>query len=104
MTGLRKAAMLVAQLTKKEAAMILPRLRPREVERLTAELVRLRDIDVASVDDVLNEFHDLIRAGRADSGGKDVAREVLAAAMGADKADDFLARLGAVYAEVPFAS
>src|SRR5690348_6755949 len=92
--GLRKAALLLAQLTKEEAAMLLPELRPREVERLTAELMRLRDIDAADVDAVLNEFHDLIRAGRAyGSGGEEFAREVLAAAMGPDKAEDFLARL-----------
>jgi flagellar motor switch protein FliG len=67
-------------LTNEEAAMVLPELRPRELERLTAEPVRLRNIDVAVVDDVLNEFHGLIRAGRAyGSGGEDFARDVLAA-------------------------
>jgi flagellar motor switch protein FliG len=105
LTGLRKAALLFAQWTDEEAAMVLPELRPRELERLTVELVRLRNIDVAVVDDDLNELHGLMRAGRVHgSGGEGFARDVLAAAIDPDKADDFLARLNVVYTEVPFAS
>ncbi len=105
MSGLRKAALLFAQLSKDEAAKVLPQLRPREVERLTAELVKLRGVDVSVVDAVLAEFHALLKAGPAyGSGGEEFAREVLAAALGPDKADDFLARLNVVYTEVPFAS
>jgi hypothetical protein len=78
------------RLTKEEAAMLLCELRPREVERLTADLVRPRGIDVAAVDDVLNEFHALTRAGGGyGSGGEDFAREPLSAAVGPDKAEDF---------------
>ena len=103
--GLRKAAVLFAQLSKEEAAKLLPELRPREVERLTAELVELRGVDGAVVDDVLAEFHGLMRADRAyGSGGEEFARDVLIAAMGEDRADDVLARLTMAYAEVPFSS
>jgi flagellar motor switch protein FliG len=103
--GLRKAALLFAQLSTEEAAKLLPELRPREVERLTGELVKLRPVDVSLVDDVLREFHGLMRAGQAyGSGGEEFARDILVAAMGPDKADDLFARLNVVYAEVPFAS
>ncbi|MCU1671117.1 MAG: fliG [Blastococcus sp.] len=105
LSGLRKAALLFAQLSKEEAALLLPELRPREVERLTAELVNLRGVDVSVVDEVMTEFHGLVRAGQAyGSGGEEFAREILAAAMGTDKAEDLLARLNVVYTEVPFAS
>src|SRR4051794_20714150 len=84
--GLRKAALLLAQLSKDDAARLLTELRPREVERLTAELVKLPGVDVAVVDDVLAEFHGLMRADRAyGSGGEEFAREVLVAAMGEDR-------------------
>jgi flagellar motor switch protein FliG len=100
LSGLRKAALLFAQLSKQEAAVLLPELRPRELERLTAELVRLDSVDAAVVDDVLGEFHGLMRAGQAyGSGGEEFAREVLVAALGTDKAEDVL-----LYTEVPFAS
>jgi flagellar motor switch protein FliG len=105
LSGLRKAALLLAQLSKEEAGVLLAALRPREVERVTAELVRLRGVDLAVVDDVLAEFHGLMRAGHAyGSGGADFAREILAAAMGPDKAEDLLARLNVAYTEVPFSS
>jgi flagellar motor switch protein FliG len=105
LSGLRKAALLFAQLSKQEAAVLLPELRPRELERLTAELVRLDSVDAAVVDDVLGEFHGLMRAGQAyGSGGEEFAREVLVAALGTDKAEDVLGRLNVLYTEVPFAS
>jgi flagellar motor switch protein FliG len=105
LSGLTKAALLFAQLSKEEAARVLPELRPREVERLTAELVRLRGVDVSTVDAVLTEFHGLLIAGPAyGSGGEEFAGEFLAAALGPDKADDVLARLNVAYTEVPFAS
>jgi flagellar motor switch protein FliG len=103
--GLRKAALLFAQLSTEEATALLPQLRPREIERLTAELVSLGRVDVAVVDEVLGEFHGLMRAGQAyGSGGEEFAREVLVAALGPDRAEDLLLRVNLVYTEVPFAS
>ena len=103
--GPRKAALFLAQLSTAEAGLVLAELRPREVERLTGELVRLGDVDIAVVDDVLSEFHGLMTAGHAyGSGGADFAREILAEAMGPGKAEELLARLNVVYTEVPFSS
>jgi flagellar motor switch protein FliG len=103
--GLRKAALFLAQLSKEEAGVLLAELGPGEVERLTGELVQLRPVDVSVVDDVMSEFHGLMRAGQAyGSGGEEFARQVLAAAMGPDKADDLLARINIVYTELPFSS
>jgi flagellar motor switch protein FliG len=105
LSGVRKAALLFAQLSKEEAAKLLPELRPRELERLTAELVKLRGVDVSLVDDVLTEFHSLMRAGQAyGSGGEEFAREMLVAALGEGRAEEVLSRLNIVYTEVPFAS
>ena len=39
--GLRKAAVFLAQMSKEEAGVLLSKLRPREVESLTRELMRL---------------------------------------------------------------
>src|SRR6201747_3350155 len=62
--GLRKAAVLLAQLSKEEAGAVLAQLRPSEVEMLTGELMRLERVDGGDVDDVLNEFHTLMSARR----------------------------------------
>jgi flagellar motor switch protein FliG len=44
--GLRKAAVFLAQMSKEEAGAILAQLRPREVESLTRELMRLGSVEV----------------------------------------------------------
>ncbi|MGY2127645.1 flagellar motor switch protein FliG [Blastococcus sp. SYSU DS0617] len=103
--GLRKAAVFLAQMSKEEAGVLLSKLRPREVESLTRELMRLGSVEAEDVDDVLTEFHGLMTAQHfIGRGGVDFAREVLAAGLGEDKAEGILSRLNVVYTEVPFAS
>jgi len=103
--GLRKAAVFLAQMSKEEAGVLLAKLRPREVESLTRELMRLGSVELADVDNVLNEFHGMMTAQHfIGRGGVDFAREILAAGLGEDKAEGILSRLNVVYTEVPFAS
>ncbi len=103
--GLRKAAVFLAQMSKEEAGTLLSMLRPREVEALTREIMKLGSIEPEDVDGVMNEFHELMNAQRyVGRGGVDFAREILAAGLGEDKAEGILARLNVVYTEVPFAS
>ncbi|RBY86063.1 flagellar motor switch protein FliG [Blastococcus sp. TF02A-26] len=105
MPGLRKAAVFLAQMTKEEAGVLLAKLRPREVESLTRELMKLNSVAPEDVDGVLSEFHQMMAAQRfVGRGGVDFAREILAAGLGEDKAEGILARLNVVYTEVPFAS
>src|SRR3954451_5377277 len=58
--GLRKAAVFIAQMSKEEAGVLLAKLRPREVESITRELMRLNTVEPEDVDGVLTEFHDLM--------------------------------------------
>ncbi|MDT0275645.1 flagellar motor switch protein FliG [Blastococcus goldschmidtiae] len=103
--GLRKAAVFLAQMSKEEAGLLLAQMRPREVESLTRELMRLGSVEVEDVDGVLSEFHTLMSAQQfIGRGGVDFAREILAAGLGEDKAEGILSRLNVVYTEVPFAS
>src|SRR4051812_10176935 len=103
--GLRKAAVFLAQMSKEEAGVLLGKLRPREVESLTRELMRLGSVETEDVDHVMTEFHSLMTAQRfIGRGGVEFAREILAAGLGEDKAEGILSRLNVVYTEVPFAS
>src|ERR687893_534084 len=105
MPGLRKAAVFLAQMSKDEAGLLLSKLRPREVEALTREIMKLGSVEPKDVDGVLEEFHHLMTAQRfVGRGGVDFAREILAAGLGEDKAENILSRLNVVYTEVPFAS
>jgi flagellar motor switch protein FliG len=103
--GLRKAAIFLAQLSKEEAGTLLAKLKPREIESLTRELMRLGSVETEDVDEVMGEFHNLMTAQRwVGRGGVDFAREILAAGLGDDKAEGILSRLNVVYTEVPFAA
>ncbi|ADB73738.1 flagellar motor switch protein FliG [Geodermatophilus obscurus] len=105
MPGVRKAAVFIAQLSKEDAGALMAKMRPREVELLTRELMKIGSVQPDDVDGVLEEFHDLMTAQRfVGRGGVEFAREILAAGLGEDKADGILSRLNVVYTEVPFAS
>src|SRR3954452_24718643 len=105
MPGLRKAAVFLAQMSKEEAGLLLAQLRPREVESITRELMRLGSVDSEDVDNVMNEFHSLMTAQHfIGRGGVEFAREILAAGLGEDKAEGILSRLNVVDTEWPFAS
>jgi len=92
-------------MSKEEAGVLLAKLRPREVEAITRELMRLGSVEVEDVDDVMNKFHGLMTAQQfVGRGGVEFAREILAAGLGEDKAEGILSRLNVVYTEVPFAS
>ena len=62
--GLRKAAVFLAQMSKEDAGVLLSKLRPREVESLTRELMRLGSVEPDDVDVVMEEFHGLMTAQR----------------------------------------
>jgi flagellar motor switch protein FliG len=105
MPGVRKAAVFIAQLSKEDAGALMAKMRPREVELVTRELMKIGSVKPDDVDGVLEEFHDLMTAQRfVGRGGVEFAREILAAGLGEDKADGILSRLNVVYTEVPFAS
>jgi flagellar motor switch protein FliG len=103
MTGLRKAAVLLVQMGKEHSAKVLKSLRESEVEALTAEIARLEDVDLETVDSVLSEFQELAAARQYYSqGGMPFAEEVLVATLGPEKAKEVMARLSAALVEMPF--
>jgi flagellar motor switch protein FliG len=101
--GVRKAAILLVQMGKDEAAKVLSHMKESEVEEITAEIVRLGAVETELADAVLAEFHDMATAHRyVGQGGMDYAREVLEASLGRDRASEIFGRLGAVFLEMPF--
>jgi flagellar motor switch protein FliG len=105
MSGVRKVAVFIAQLSKEDAGALMAKMRPREVEQVTRELMKIGSVEPDDVDGVLGEFHDLMTAQRfVGRGGVEFARDILAAGLGEDRADGILSRLNVVYTEVPFGS
>jgi len=102
MNGLRKAAVLLVQMGKENAARLLGQLRDTEVEELTAEVVRLGTVGADVVDDVLGEFHGMLSSQQYGmQGGMDFARDLLAS-LGDDRAGELEGRLSAAFRDVPF--
>jgi flagellar motor switch protein FliG len=101
--GLRKAAILLVQLGKDKAAKVLAKLPQATVEELTAEIVRLRDVSWEDAESVVGEaYTSLVSDEVAGRGGLELARQMLAQSVGADRADEIMERLGATLAEMPF--
>jgi flagellar motor switch protein FliG len=96
MNGARKAALLLVSLGHERAARILQSLSEVEVERVMTEIANLGPVDEALVNHVMKEFvSQAHRQNRVPQGGVEVAKELLAEALGSSlKAEAVLARIG----------
>jgi flagellar motor switch protein FliG len=103
LTGTQKAAVLLMQMGPERSASVLRRVSDSEVERLTAEIAQLRQVDGGLVDEVLDEFHTLAKTREfCVQGGVEFARQVLQASVGEQKAQEILDRLSVTLVSVPF--
>jgi flagellar motor switch protein FliG len=101
-SGLRKAAIFLVQLGQDKAAKVMSLLPESMVEDLTGEIVRLRDVSNNDAAAVLAEAHGVLSNSSNARGGLDMARQLLAQSVGAERADEIMERLGASLAEMPF--
>jgi flagellar motor switch protein FliG len=91
------------QMGTENSAKIMSQLRDSEVEELTAEIVRMGTVESEVVHQVVEEFHHMATANEfVAKGGAIVAREVLEASLGKEKAAEIFGRLQAAFADVPF--
>ena len=102
-TGLRKAAVLLVQMGREKSARVLSQMRDAEVEELTAEIVRLQNVDVELAGNVITEFHDMVQARRfTGEGGLAFARDLLEQSLGEERAAAVMERLSAAVMNAPF--
>lgn len=93
-SGMDAAAILMMLLGDKEAADVLSRLEPTEVQQLGAAMFGVSDVTEDQIDGALNLF--MSRAQGRTSIGVDVApkiRTVMETALGAERAENVLARI-----------
>src|SRR3954447_1175061 len=103
LSGLRKAAIFLVQLGNDKASKVMALLPESMVEDLTGEIVRLRDVSNADAEAVLLEAHEVLANNSTNArGGLELARQLLAQSVGAERADEIMERLGATLAEMPF--
>jgi len=103
LSGIRKAAVMILQLSKEDSAKILSQLRENEVEEIMAEVARLGSVDADTASGVLEEFQLMAASHKiATQGGIDNAREMLEATLGKEKAAAILDRLAMAVTDMPF--
>ncbi len=96
MTGAQKSAVLLVALGVEAAGKILKGLRDDEVERISVEIARFRNISGDVVEAVLVEYRDMKMAQNyIAQGGADFAREVLKTALGDRRAEEIMMRVEA---------
>ena len=92
--GLDYAAVFLLGVGPDDASLIMKQLNPREIQRLAASMSRPRKVVRETMEVVMQDFVDRLKhqtsiGGRPDS----YLREVLAKAMGKDKASEILDRI-----------
>ncbi|HQK93683.1 MAG TPA: flagellar motor switch protein FliG [Armatimonadota bacterium] len=103
LTPPQKAAVLVVCLGRDLAAKVLGYLSEEEIEQLTFEMVNLGTISPEVRDHVLEEFRHVVEAQQAITvGGAEYAHQLLAQALGEDKAMEVIDRLTALLKVNPF--
>lgn len=96
LTGVRKAAITLIALGTEAASKVLKTMRDDEVEQITVEIARLRNISSSVVEATLFEFRDMAMAREYISqGGVTFAREALESALGPRRADEIMMRVEA---------
>ena len=101
LTGRQKVAILCMALGAETASLITQRLPTDEVESLSFEIARMERVDGSTVDAVLEEWLEMLRAaGSLAEGGVDYAREILERAFGPQRASLMMKRITGQLADV----
>ncbi|MEE3336418.1 MAG: flagellar motor switch protein FliG [Candidatus Latescibacterota bacterium] len=92
----QRAAILMVTLGQNPAAELLSQFEDDEVEHITRAFADLKNIPKVIQDEVVAEFEDDLKSGHLHGvrGGHDVAHDLLQAALGLDRADQVMQRLG----------
>jgi flagellar motor switch protein FliG len=92
--GINKSAILLMTLGASEAADVMKYLEPKEVQKISAAMVTLRNLSREQIADVFDEFHSV--ASQKTTIGMDSSeyiRDMLTKALGDDKAAGLLDRI-----------
>ncbi|MEN6521592.1 MAG: flagellar motor switch protein FliG [Armatimonadota bacterium] len=105
LTGLEKASIVLIALGTDVTADVFKHLREPEIEKISGQIMKLRNIDAAVIETVVSEFQQMCTAARNGlSGGKDFAARALEQAMGQEKANELLDKAGTASYGRPFES
>ncbi|MFH1549798.1 MAG: flagellar motor switch protein FliG [Planctomycetota bacterium] len=102
-TGLRKTAILLLNLEKEIAAKVMAKLSREEIERVSLEIARLKDVTKEERDSIMEEFYHLNVASRyVAQGGMTYARELLEQSVGKAESEEIFSVLKDSIQQAPF--
>jgi flagellar motor switch protein FliG len=102
MSELHKAAVLLTALPEEEAAIVLAKLEPKQVEQVSIEIARLKSVTTEQQEQVILQFANSTPTATADAGGLDRAKALVQKALGKN-ATTTLDNIRQSIEEVPFA-
>jgi flagellar motor switch protein FliG len=95
--GLRKAAILIMAVGEELARNLFQSLNESDVQRVADEISRMGEVSEEQLDEVMEEFHELVRSqAYLVRGGHDYASRLLTEAFGPARADELLSQVNSV--------
>lgn len=92
--GLQKAAMLMVALNVEAASAVLKYLDPADVEMITAEISKVKNVSSKTVDSVIFDFYNMVTAREyVLEGGLDYAQAVLEKTYGPSRANEIIDKI-----------
>jgi flagellar motor switch protein FliG len=104
LTGLEKACVLLIAYGTGVAAEVFKHLTEPEIEQLSAEIIKMQNVDSSVSDAVVAEFEALVAESGSSLGGKNFAAQVLQQAVGSQKASELMGRAATPGRGRPFGS
>lgn len=105
LTGRQKAAILAIFLGPEYSGKLLQGLPEDQIDAITLEITRMQNVEKEIVDEVVNEYFEMIRANQfIATGGVKTAEEILNAALGPERAKEALTRLTSSQYVRPFST
>ncbi|MBN2403559.1 MAG: flagellar motor switch protein FliG [Spirochaetes bacterium] len=103
MTGIEKAATFLVAIGAEVASRVLAHLDEKTVFKIAQEIVKIEDLSVTQKEDLIGEFLiDLKKSKGAVYGGENVAKGMLIAAFGEEKAENILSNITHIDVEKGF--
>jgi flagellar motor switch protein FliG len=94
LSGKQKAAILLMSMDVEVASKVFKELDMQEVESIALEITNLRDVPASVVEDVIEEFYELMQASSLMlEGGLDYAQVLLERTYGAEKAREIVEKI-----------
>lgn len=102
LTGEQKAAILMVAIGPESASQILKSMNQQDVELVTKEISKLRNIPSTLINEVVQDFYKMVLAQNYISeGGSNYAEQLLQKAMGAEQSAKILKKLDSAEHEQP---